>query len=86
MTNQQRRRQMVNRLNAKYPTTTYEGRMNAFVDGIETVVEITVKVCHENGPDGRTWMVEDWSGETECGNPVEITYDDAYRVAYNNIM
>ena len=76
---------IMRRADQRAETEEHTGTISMEVDGTEVEVTVTVEVSFENGPDGRTWSVEDWSAETADGDEVEVTHEAALSVATDNI-
>lgn len=82
-----------NRIGAQH-IEEYTGTMWVYLDealrpyegaNILTEVEVTVEVSFENGPDGRTWEVIDWSATDTSGDSVEVDHEVALSVATDNV-
>jgi hypothetical protein len=76
---------IMRRANQRAETEDHTGTISMEVDGIEVEVVVTVEVSFENGPDGRTWSVEDWSAETADGTEVEVSHEVALSIASDNV-
>jgi len=63
----------------------YTGIRWMMVEEVEAQVEVTVEVSFENGPDGRTWEIIDWSATDTSGDSVEVDHEVALSVATDNI-
>lgn len=68
-------------------TEEYTGTMWVYLDEalVLTEVEVTVEVSFENGPDGRTWEIINWSATDTSGDPVEVDHEVALSVATDNV-
>ena len=76
---------IMRRAKQRAETEEYTGTVSAMVDGTEAEVEVTVEVSFENGPDGRTWEIINWSATDTSGDSVEVDHEVALSVASDNV-